>query len=576
LNLKYTVRKFKGIITIKNVSYSLLLLNVFCIVSGILYIAIPKYLLLWDVFGVILTITLFENLLLVYLNLLKVNKKSKLGHRLYIMCYVFLVFTILAMLGMMQGNLLNSMAISNGFLGGYALTHLCYFGILSFGIFLVLVDILTRRNPEIWGIENGGEIRKFMKIERVKRIFGKILVIVVWIGFIFGGFCAFITVFGVFEFVTTQIAYISSQYGIFLSFIFLSNMIILIRLKRGKWDRKKFRRVALVGIFISTALLSPLFMTNITAINAEANFSEAFGQNWQKQIPSETNEYFLQTSFSTAGYYLGIPPKDCNIIENVLFYNNESIKLYFDVYMPLERGEGLPGQNSTLIRIHGGGWVSGDKGGSNMAQMNKYFAAQGYIVFDIQYGLYGSPTEGMDFITPSYNKGDFNIDDMIRHIGEFTKYLTENANNYGANLESVFFSGGSSGGHLASAAGLALASGNYSNMFSQNLTIKGLIPFYPSNGQMVYFGIDGSEEFTDPAKLIEPGSPPCLIFQGTHDVLTYFGISNNFRDTYLAKGNTNCAIIWMLFGGHTSDFYFSGYYNQIFLYFMERFMYLHR
>jgi hypothetical protein len=60
--------------------------------------------------------------------------------------------------------------------------------------------------------------------------------------------------------------------------------------------------------------------------------------------------------------------------------------------MPLDRGEDLPGQNSTLIRIHGGGWVSGDKGGSNMVQMNKYFAAQGYIVFDIQYGLYDSPT----------------------------------------------------------------------------------------------------------------------------------------------------------------------------------------
>jgi predicted esterase len=211
-----------------------------------------------------------------------------------------------------------------------------------------------------------------------------------------------------------------------------------------------------------------------------------------------------------------------------------------------------------------------------MMQMNKYFAAQGYIVFDIQYGLYDSPIAIMDFITPSYNKGDFNIDDMVRHIGEFTKYLTDNADDYGANMDSVFISGGSSGGHLASAAGLALASGNYSTLFSQNLTIKGLIPFYPSNGQMKYFGIDGSEEFIDPAKLIESESPPCLIFQGTHDVLTYFGISNNFRDAYLAKGNSRCAIIWMLLGGHTSDFYFSGYYNQIFLYFMERFMYLHR
>lgn len=532
--------------------------------------------LFWDIFGAILTITLFANLLLVYLNLLKVNKRSRLGFRLYIMGFLFLVFMILAMFGMMQGNLLSSGAISDGFLGGYALTHLCYFGLLTFGMTIGILDIVSRKNLELWGQDNINHRRKSMKGLRFQHILRKILVVVSWIGFVFGAFCAFITVFGVFEFVTTQIAYISSQYGVFLSLIFLSNTIILLKLKWGRWGRKKFRRVALVGIFVSTALLSPLFLSNITALNAEVRFSEAFGQNWQQEIPSETDEYFLQTSFSTAGYYLGTLPKDCVIIEDVLFYDNESIKLYFDVYMPLQRGESLPGQNSTLIRIHGGGWVSGDKGRSNMVQMNKYFAAQGYIVFDIQYGLYDSSIAGTDLITPSYTKGDFNIDDMIRHIGEFTKYLAGNANIYGANLGSVFISGGSSGGHLASAAGLALASGNYSNLFSQNLTIKGLIPFYPSNGQMKYFGIGGSEEFLDPAKLIEPESPPCLIFQGTHDVLTYFGISNNFRDTYLTKGNTNCAIIWMLLAGHSSDTYFSGYYNQIFLYFMERFMYLHR
>ncbi len=492
------------------------------------------------------------------------------------MGFFFLGFMILGMFGMMQGNLLSSGTVSDGFLGGYALTHLCYFGILTFGIIIGLIDILSRKNLELWGKVNNNYRRRSIKILRVQHVLRKVLVVGAWIGFLFGVFCAFITVFGVFEFVTTQLVYISSQYGIFLSFIFLSNTIILLKLKRGRWERKKFRRVAIVGVFVSTALLSPLILSNITALNAEVHFSEAFGQNWQQEIPSEENKYFLQTSFSTAGYYLGTPSKDCNVIENVLFYNNESIELYFDVYMPLKKGEGLPGQNSTLIRIHGGGWVSGDKGRSNMVQMNKYFAAQGYIVFDIQYGLYDSSIAAADSITPSYTRGDFNIDDMIRHIGVFTNYLAENASIYGANLDSVFFSGGSSGGHLASAAGLALASGNYPNLFSQNLTIKGLIPFYPSNGQMKYFGIDGSEELLDPAKLIEPESPPCLIFQGTHDVLTYFGISNNFRDTYLANGNTDCAIIWMLMAGHSSDFYFSGYYNQIFLYFMERFMYIHR
>jgi acetyl esterase/lipase len=492
------------------------------------------------------------------------------------MGFLFLAFMILAMFGMMQGNLLSSGAISDSFLGGYALTHLSFFGILLFGILVALFDILTRKNHELWEKNIGNYSRKTMKLVRFRRIVGKILIGFSWSGFIFGAFCAFITVFGVFEFVTTQLAYISSQYGVFLSFIFLSNTIILLKLKRRKWERKKFRRVATVGFFISISLLSPLFLSNITALNAEVRFSEAFGDNWQQEIPSETEHYFLQTSFSSAGYYLGIPPKECQIRKNVLFYDNESIELYFDAYLPLGRGESLPGRNSTLIRIHGGGWVSGDKGETNMMQMNKYFAAQGYIVFDIQYGLHESPLAAVDFITPSYNKGDFNIDDMVRHIGEFTKYLTINANNYGANLDSVFISGGSSGGHLASVAGLAIRSGNYTNLFSQNITIKGLIPFYPSNGQMKYFGIDGREEFLEPVKLITHESPPCLIFQGTHDVLTYFGISNSFRDTYLAKGNGNCAIIWALMGGHVSDFYFSGYYNQIFLYFMERFMFLHR
>ena len=480
------------------------------------------------------------------------------------------------MLGMMEGNLLNSIAISNSFLGGYALNHLSYFGILTFGTILVAIDFLTRKNPEFWGNETRKEGSKYFISLRVKKIVKKIIVITTWIGLCIGAFCSFITLFGVFEFVTTQLAIFSSQYGVFLSFIFLANTIILVKMKRGKWSRKKFRRVALTGLIVSVSLLSPFLMSNFNAITAETNFSEAFGQNWQQEIPTETNGYFLQTSFSTAGYYLGTPPKDCSVIENVLFYDNESIKLYFDVYMPLMRGAGLPGQNSTLIRIHGGGWVSGDKGGSNMAQMNKYFAAQGYIVFDIQYGLYDPSIGALDLNTPYNNRGDFNIDDMVRHIGEFTKYLSENGQLYGANLDSVFISGSSSGGNLASAAGLALASGDYSNLFGQNITIKGIIPFYPSNGQMVYFGIDGSEEFKNPDKLIESDSPPCLIFQGTHDVLNYFGISRNFRATYLARGNGNCAIIWMLLGGHSSDFYFSGHYNQIFLFYMERFMYLHQ
>ena len=319
----------------------------------------------------------------------------------------------------------------------------------------------------------------------------------------------------------------------------------------------------------------PLFFTNSTIKNAENTFSIAFGSNWRNKIPSSTNGYFLQTPFSLTSYFLGSRPKTSKIETNSLFYDDEGIRLYFDTYMPLNGGENLPGENSILIRIHGGSWVSGDKGMMNMMQMNKYFAAQGYVVFDIQYGLDRNPLFGLDPLTPDYKKGNFDIDDMMRHIGVFTKYLVLHANEYGANLNSVFVSGGSAGGHLASAVALAITSGNYTDIFGTGLTIKGLIPFYPANGQMVFFGISGSDEFKNPEKLIDQNSPPCLIFQGTHDILNYFSISERIRDIYRAKGNSEVAILWMPFGGHASDFYFTGYYNQIFLYFMERFMYIY-
>ncbi|MFX1323803.1 MAG: alpha/beta hydrolase fold domain-containing protein, partial [Promethearchaeota archaeon] len=408
-----------------------------------------------------------------------------------------------------------------------------------------------------------------------RKIARKLLIFISRFIFLMGVIFAIVIIFGSFEVVTTFVAIVSGQFGVFFSIIFLANTILLLRLKRRKRTTKKFYRTAFIGLFVSGTLLLPLCLTNATAQNADRTFSNVFGADWRSRIPNQANRYFLEAPFSLTGYFLGSQPKSCEINRNILFYDDEGIKLYFDVYLPCNNGINLPGENSTVIRIHGGSWVSGDKGMMNMLQMNKYFAAQGYVVFDIQYGLDINPLFGIDPLTPDYIKGDFNIDDMMRHIGVFTMYLSSHANEYGANLNSVFISGGSAGGHLANAVGLAIASGNYTDMFSANLTIKGIIPFYPANGAMKFFGLTGRPEFKYPEMLVRENSPPCLIFQGTHDILNYFGISERIQDTYKDKGNNECAILWMPYGGHASDFYFTGYYNQIFLYFMERFMFLY-
>ncbi|MFX0083007.1 MAG: alpha/beta hydrolase fold domain-containing protein [Candidatus Hodarchaeota archaeon] len=564
--------KFRNLIV---TSYTSITLNLFCFVLGILYILNPVYSMLWDIYGVILAITIFENLLYIYFIL---HKKNKLRVKTQYISYGYLLFIIIAIPCIMGGNLLLSSIYSNKLvdtIGAYMLVYVSYFGILTYGFSFAIYNILTLRKID-WSLHKYTFFTIYTKkFIRAKRISRKILVIISRITFIIGIIFAIVIIFGSFEVVTTFIAIISGQFGVFFSIIFLANTILLLKLKRHKRINKKYYRTAILGFFVSGCLLMPLFMTNFTVINAKRSFATAFGDDWNNRIPSSTDQYFLRTPFSLTSYFLGSKPKECKIEKNTLFYEEEGIRLYFDAYMPLNGRAGLPGENSTLIRIHGGGWVSGDKGMMNMMQMNKYFAAQGYIVFDIQYGLDTNPLYELDPLTPDYKKGDFNIDDMMRHIGAFTNYLSIHADEYGANLDSVFVSGGSAGGHLASAVALAISSGNYTDIFSNNLTIKGIVPFYPANGQMVFFGISGSAVFTNPEILIDQNSPPCLIFQGTHDILNYFSISENIRNTYLAKGNRECAILWMPMGGHASDFYFSGYYNQIFLYFMERFLYLY-
>ena len=84
----------------------------------------------------------------------------------------------------------------------------------------------------------------------------------------------------------------------------------------------------------------------------------------------------------------------------------------------------LPGANSVIIRIHGGGWTTGDKRIGNMPLMNRYFAAQGYCVFDIQYGL--NNKSGVSFLQGMSSetvRGNYSINDMVRHVGLFCQIL---------------------------------------------------------------------------------------------------------------------------------------------------------
>ncbi|GGM27713.1 hypothetical protein GCM10011351_11990 [Paraliobacillus quinghaiensis] len=338
--------------------------------------------------------------------------------------------------------------------------------------------------------------------------------------------------------------------------------------------------VTITGLSIAIIFSLPLFFTIFSLDEMETDFSDAFGVDWGENISENVEEHFATIPFSLTDYFLGKETLAYELKQDVLFYEgtegvDDGLELRFDAYLPPKDRNDLPGNRSTLIRIHGGGWTIGDKGASNTAQVNKYFASQGYVVFDVQYGLSNVDKFVESAPVPEHIVGDFSIDDMVRHIGIFTRYLEENNAAFEANLDSVFVSGGSAGGQLANAVGLGLASNEYQDILSPALQVKGIIPVFPANGLSEGLGIDGSPELVDPSALVTENSPPALIFHGTEDGVVDPSVSKEFAATY-DNNNNDAVLLMMPYAGHNGDWYFSSYYNQTFIYYMERFLYLNQ
>ncbi len=564
-------KKIDRRLTVQKVGVAALISNLTSIALGVAFIAYQDYIVLWDIFGVILVFTIYWNLFQAFYIGNKLNKNQELGRKLNYLCYIFLAATILAMIGIMAGNLLISASYSNKNLGIYAFVYGWYFGILAFGAVISLVALKLKNNDSLWGIDNASISSKPRVRSQVEKIVKKSLKMLSLLMLLISIYLGATILFGKYFDILFIPTVLSGQFGVFFSVIFLSNTLIFLKLRGKSRKPQRFYAFALIGIIISSLLILPLLSTPIAFYAADANFKKAFGNN--KIDPEIEAKYFLKTPFTTPEYFLGSAPKDCNIKKDVKYYEDDEIKLYFDAYTPKEDPKNMPGRGSVLIRLHGGGWVMNDKGAGSMLQMNKYFAAQGYIVFDVQYALYDMGFSSPD--TPRYLIGDFTLDEIVASLGHFTRYLAEHADTYDADLDSVFVSGGSAGGHLACAIALCIASGKYKSMFGDNLTIKGFVPFYPANGMARYFGIEGKDrDLANPESLINEDSPPCLIFQGTHDILTHFKITQGIKDKYAEEKNEECAIIWVPMAGHASDVYYSGYYNQMFLYYMERFLYL--
>lgn len=376
----------------------------------------------------------------------------------------------------------------------------------------------------------------------------------------------------------------------FFCFVYLISGIIIIRFSFMK-SRRSTLIVGGICAFILVVSFIPYFSIPMGISTADNRMIQTYGGAYLSLDTSGMRP----APYSIYDNLFGIPIDEAkfSVETNILYLSNENDSFYFDWYRP----HGV-GPFPVIIAIHGGGWVIGDKGAGNVIPFNKYFASKGYVVFDLNYGVFditqlsgqmGQFGEAFsqirDLITPKYN-GSYTIQDQVEHIGNFTKVLELNASKYAADLNRVFVVGRSAGAHMASIVTLGYKNPYFAGNFSTAMNVTGAIWFYPPTNltklKSPFFDLllQGELSLEDQYNRFSASfllgnsteTPPILIVHGEKDGMVNYAAQGLEFYNYAQGIGKKCTLITIPWAGHGFDINFQSYGGQISTYYIERFM----
>jgi acetyl esterase/lipase len=139
-------------------------------------------------------------------------------------------------------------------------------------------------------------------------------------------------------------------------------------------------------------------------------------------------------------------------------YSDVSKRHRLDVYRHKDQPTGCP----TLVQVHGGGWVIGDKREQGRPLM-LHLASRGWVCFAPNYRL-----------SPRATWPDHLVD-----VKRALAWVRTNGASYGADPGFVVLTGGSAGGHLVALAALTANDPRYQPGFEDvDTSVSGCVPYY--------------------------------------------------------------------------------------------------
>jgi acetyl esterase/lipase len=211
--------------------------------------------------------------------------------------------------------------------------------------------------------------------------------------------------------------------------------------------------VAWIGLLLAALAAAGLVQMVREAQQVEVAADQVL-QEWSAVAPAEPHVATLLRRF-----FRPMAFKDPHV-ERVkdLSYGDAGSRHHLDVYRRTDHPSGCP----TLLQVHGGAWVIGNKDQQGRPLMLE-MARRGWVCVAPNYRLSPRAT----------------FPDHVIDVKRALAWVRENVAEYGGDPGFVVITGGSAGGHLSSLAALTANDPEYQPGFEDvDTTVQGCVPYY--------------------------------------------------------------------------------------------------
>jgi len=207
------------------------------------------------------------------------------------------------------------------------------------------------------------------------------------------------------------------------------------------------------------ALTYGLLSTRETAPAVSCALRQGLGEDYEQRIRPALRKHFAQ-GIRWRPVLMPFPLRHPEVerVADIRFDRQKGIDLKLDVYRHRDRPTNCP----TLLEIHGGAWIIGDKREQALPLMLQ-LAARGWVCVTANYRLSPHAT----------------FPEHLRDVKKALAWIRQHGAEYGANPDFIVVTGGSAGGHLAALVGLTENDPEYQPGFEEvDTSVRACVPVY--------------------------------------------------------------------------------------------------